>query len=81
MAFQSQVGQIVPSTSTVAEPATSFGSGTQSASASPISGLSRSQRRLAVDWLTPKMAPVTSWVMFLRSSATTIAIERYRPST
>jgi hypothetical protein len=61
MAFQSQVGQVLPSTSTVAAPATSFGSGTQSANASPISGLSRSQRRLTVGWLTSKMAPTTSW--------------------
>jgi hypothetical protein len=45
-----------------------------------MAGRSRSQRRDTVDWLTPKIAPANSWVMFLRISATTIATDRHRPS-
>jgi hypothetical protein len=76
MPHQSHVGQIVPSTSTLPEPVTSFGSGTTSASASPMAGRSRSQRRDTVGWPTPKTAPANSWVMFVRINATTIATDR-----
>src|SRR3954471_21760274 len=77
---QSQVGHTVPSTSTVPRPTTSRGSGTPSARASPISGRSRSQRRLTVAWLTPNTAPAKSWVTFLRSRHTTRATDRNSPS-
>src|SRR3954451_2869925 len=77
---QSQVGHTVPSTSTVPRPTTSRGSGTPSARASPISGRSRSQRRLTVAWLTPNTAPAKSWVTFLRIRHTTRATDRNSPS-
>jgi len=32
-----------------------------------------------VGWLTPKMAPATSWVRFVHISAATIATDRYSP--
>jgi hypothetical protein len=80
MCRQSQVEQTVPSTSTVPAPTTSAGSGTNSARTSPISGRSRSQRRLTVGWLTPKIAPAKAWVRFLRSTHTTSATEPNRPS-
>src|SRR6185312_13378877 len=77
---QSQVGHTVPSTSTVPRPTTSLGSGTTSARASPISGRSRSQRRLTVAWLTPNTAPAKSWVTFVRIRHTTRATDRNSPS-
>ena len=70
----------MPSTSTVPAPTTSAGSGTNSAITSPISGRSISQRRLTVDWLTPKIAPVKAWVTFVRITHTTSATEPNRPS-
>ena len=44
-----------------------------------MTGRSRSQRLLTVGWLTPKNAPATSWVRFLRISATTSATDRNSP--
>src|SRR5690349_615292 len=78
---QSQVGHTVPSTSTVLRPTISRRSGTASARTSPITGRSRSQRRLTVDWLTPNTAPAKSWVTFLRIRHTTRATDRNSPST
>ena len=77
---QSQVGHTVPSTSTVPRPTTWRGSGTASARTLPITGRSRSQRRLTVAWLTPNTAPAKSWVTFLRIRHTAIATERNSPS-
>jgi hypothetical protein len=80
MSRQSQVGQIVPSTSTVPAPTTSLGWGMNSASTWAISRRSRSHRRLTVAWLTPKIAPAKAWVTFLRIKHTTSATEPNRPS-
>ena len=46
----------------------------------PISGRSRSQRRLTVAWLIPNTAPAKSWVTFLRIRHTTRATDRNSPS-
>ena len=71
---------MVPSTRAVPFfPRISAGRGTSPASTGPMSGRSRSQRLLAVGWLTPKMAPATSWVMLVRISATTMATDRNKP--
>src|SRR5690349_24999153 len=47
---------MVPSTSTVPRPTSSPGSGTSVARTSPMTGRSKSHRRLTVGWLTPNTA-------------------------
>jgi hypothetical protein len=78
IADQFQTGHTVPSASSVPFcPAICAGCGMQPARTPPISGRSRSQRLDTVGWLTPKTAPATSRVRFLRISAATIATGRY----
>src|SRR5487761_1582167 len=80
MAFQSQVGAMVPSASRVPFfPAIWAGASTQSASTWPMTGRSRSHLRDTVGWEQPKTAPAASWVRFLRISVTTIATDLNRP--
>ena len=80
MAFQSHAGAIVPSTRAVPFfPMIWAGAGTQSASTSPMAGRIRSQRRETAGWKHPKMAPASSWVMFVRISVGTITTGLNRP--
>src|SRR5919197_1685048 len=81
MCFQSQVGAIAPSTSAVPAPNASRGCGMRLVTACLMTGLSRSQRRLTVDRLTPKIAPANSCVTFVRIKPTTSMTDRYRPRT
>ena len=41
----------------------------------PVTGRSRSHRRLTVDWLHPNIAPVAAWVTLRRISMTTMTSE------
>jgi hypothetical protein len=45
-----------------------------------MAGRSKSQRRLTVDWLQPKIAPTTAWGAFRRISMTTIMTESRNPA-
>ena len=46
-----------------------------------MAGRSRSCRRDTVAWEQPKMSPATSWGIFVRISATTMATDLYSPIT
>jgi len=70
---------MVPSTRAVLSPRISRGPGTQLASTWPMTGRSRFHRRETVAWEQPKMSPATSWGIFVRISATTMATDLYRP--
>ena len=79
IAFQSHVGQTVPSTRAVPRrPSTCAGSGTNEASALPITGRRRSHLLLTVGWLHLKTFAAAAWTILRRISATTRTTERKR---
>ena len=82
IALQSHTGQTVPSTRAVpSRPSTWTGSRTYGASTLPMTGRSRSQRRLTVGWLQWKCAAAAVWVPLRRISMTTMTTESSSPAT